>query len=312
MLKFIGKRLASAVLLVLLVTSLTFTLVFSNGMGIARAILGTTATQEQVEAKYVELGLDQPALAQYAKWLGNAVTGDLGRSFITAEPVADMVAIRFPVTLTLVFVTLLFTLAISVWLGVTAAVKGGAVDKALQFLATIGGAIPQFIVAVFLVTVFAVTLRWLPATGYVSPDEGVVDWARSLFLPVLAILVGTAAGGAIQIRGTMLDELRKEYVQTLRTRGVSERSVLYKHALRNAAGPGLIGMGMLAIVMLGGSVLIERVFAMPGLGLLAASSTQTGDVPVVMGCVLLTVLAVVVINLIVDLLLGVLNPKVRL
>lgn len=312
MLKFIGKRLASAALLVVLVTSLTFMLVFSNGIGIARAVLGETATLEQVQAKYVELGLDQPAPQQYLTWLGNALHGDLGRSFLTAEPVSQMVAIRFPVTLTLVFLTLLFTLLISVWLGVTAAVRGGASDKVLQVLAIIGAAIPNFIVAVVLVSVFAVTLRWLPATGWVPLSVDPVGWARSLVLPVTAILVGTAAGGAMQIRGTMLDELRKEYVQTLRTRGVSERSVLYKHALRNAAGPGLIGMGMMAVVMLGGSVLIERIFALPGLGLLAATSTQSGDVPVVMGCVLCTVLAVVVINLVVDLLLGVLNPKVRL
>ena len=176
----------------------------------------------------------------------------------------------------------------------------------------IGGAIPQFLVAVFLVYVFAVGLRLFPATGYVPPSEDLSLWALSLVLPVTSILVGTAAGGAIQIRGTMLDELRKEYVATLRTRGISERSVLFKHALRNAAGPGLIGMGILAIGMLGGSVLIERVFAMPGLGMLANSSTQTGDIPAVMACVLLTVLVVTAINLLIDLLLGVLNPKVRL
>lgn len=312
MLKFIGKRLISAAALILLVTAATFSLVFSNGMGIARTVLGNTATQEQVVAKYVELGLDQPVLLQYGTWLASALQGDLGRSFLTGERVTEMVATRVPVTLTLVFITLAFTLLISVVLGVTAAVKGGWIDKVVQILAVIGGAIPQFIVAVFLVFTFAVRLRWFPATGYVSPDVDLALWAKSLVLPVTAILVGTAAGGAMQIRGTMLDELRKEYISTLRTRGIGERSVLFKHALRNAGGPGLIGMGMLAVGMLGGSVLIERVFAMPGLGMLANTSTVSGDVPAVMACVLITVLVVVVINLIVDLLLGVLNPKVRL
>lgn len=312
MLRFIGKRLISAAGLIVLVTFATFTLVFSNGMGIARALLGNVATQEQVLAKYHELGLDQPVVLQYGQWLGAAARGDLGRSYLTGEAVANMVSTRFPITLTLVFITLLFTLVISVLLGVTAAVNGGWADRVVQFLATIGGAIPQFIVAVFLVFVFAVAWRLFPATGYVSPDINAGLWARSLVLPVTAILVGSAASGAIQIRGTMLDELRKEYISTLRTRGISERSVLFKHALRNAAGPGLIGMGIMTIAMLGGTVIIERIFAMPGLGMLANTATMSGDIPAVMACVLITVLAVVVINLMIDLLLGLLNPKVRL
>ena len=279
MLTFIAKRLVSAVGLVLLVTFVTFALVFSNGMAIARTLR--------------------------AHPLGHGAA-------IIGEVVAEAIMTRLPVTLTLVLLTLLFALVISVGLGVAAAVKGGWVDRVLQVVSVVGGAIPQFIVAVFLVVTFAVTWRLLPATGYVSPDVDPVMWALSLVLPVTAILVGAAASGSIQIRGRMLDELRKEYVATLRTRGISERSVLFKHALRNAAGPGLIGMRILAIGMLGGSVLIERVFALPGLGMLANTSTVSGDIPMLMACVLFTILVVVVINLVIDLLLGVLNPKVRL
>jgi peptide/nickel transport system permease protein len=191
-------------------------------------------------------------------------------------------------------------------------VKGGWLDRFLQVLSVVGGAIPQFIVAIVLVFTFAVGLRIFPATGIVPPSEDVGLWAQSLVLPVTAILVGTAMSGAMQIRGSMLVELRKEYVATLRTRGISEFSVLYKHALRNAAAPGLIGLGILTVAMLGGTVIIERVFALPGLGMLVTSTTTTGDIPALMGCVTITVVIVTIVNLLIDLLMGILNPKVRL
>ena len=312
MLKFIGKRLASAVLLMLLVTSVVYVLVSSNGMGIARLLAGSSATQQQVVDRYYQLGLDKPVLSQYVVWLGKAVRGDLGTSYISGEYVTNMLSTRAPLTITIVSVTMVLTMMISVWLGITAAVKGGWLDRFLQVLSVVGGAIPQFIVAIVLVFTFAVGLRLFPATGIVPPSEDVGLWAQSLVLPVTAILVGTAMSGAMQIRGSMLVELRKEYVATLRTRGISELSVLYKHALRNAAAPGLIGLGILTVAMLGGTVIIERVFALPGLGMLVTSTTTTGDIPALMGCVTITVVIVTVVNLLIDLLMGILNPKVRL
>jgi peptide/nickel transport system permease protein len=312
MLKFIGRRLASAVLLMLLVTSVVYVLVSSNGMGIARMLVGTSATLQQVVDRYYQLGLDKPVLGQYLTWLGKAVRGDLGTSYLNGEYVTNMLSTRAPLTITIVAVTMVLTMIISVWLGVTAAVKGGPLDRFLQVLSVVGGAIPQFIVAIVLVFTFAVGLRVLPATGIVAPTEDAGLWARSLILPVTAILVGTAMSGAMQIRGSMLVELRKEYVATLRTRGISEYSVLYKHALRNAAGPGLIGLGLLTVAMLGGTVIIERVFALPGMGMLVSSTTTTGDIPALMGCVTVTVVIVSLVNLIIDLLMGILNPKVRL
>lgn len=223
-----------------------------------------------------------------------------------------MLAARAPLTITIVSVTVVFTMVISVWLGITAAVRGGWLDRVLQVLSVVGGAIPQFIVAIVLVSTFAVRLKVFPATGIVAPTEDPGLWALSLVLPVTSILIGTAMSGAMQIRGSMLVELRKDYVATLRTRGVGEFSVLYKHALRNAAAPGLIGLGILTVAMLGGTVLIERVFALPGLGMLVSSTTTTGDIPALMGCVTITVVIVSVVNLVIDLLMGLLNPKVRL
>jgi peptide/nickel transport system permease protein len=312
MLRFIGKRLASAVLLMLLVTSVVYVLVSSNGMGIARMLAGSSATQQQVVDRYYQLGLDRPVLSQYLAWLGKAVRGDFGTSYLNGEYVTNMLSTRAPLTITIVSVTMVLTMVISVWLGITAAVKGGWLDRFLQVLSVVGGAIPQFIVAIVLVFTFAVGLRIFPATGIVPPSEDVGLWAQSLVLPVTAILVGTAMSGAMQIRGSMLVELRKEYVATLRTRGISEFSVLYKHALRNAAAPGLIGLGILTVAMLGGTVIIERVFALPGLGMLVTSTTTTGDIPALMGCVTITVVIVTIVNLLIDLLMGILNPKVRL
>jgi peptide/nickel transport system permease protein len=289
-----------------------YVLVSSNGMGIARMLAGSSATQQQVVDRYYQLGLDRPVLSQYLAWLGKAVRGDFGTSYLNGEYVTNMLSTRAPLTITIVSVTMVLTMVISVWLGITAAVKGGWLDRFLQVLSVVGGAIPQFIVAIVLVFTFAVGLRIFPATGIVPPSEDVGLWAQSLVLPVTAILVGTAMSGAMQIRGSMLVELRKEYVATLRTRGISEFSVLYKHALRNAAAPGLIGLGILTVAMLGGTVIIERVFALPGLGMLVTSTTTTGDIPALMGCVTITVVIVTIVNLLIDLLMGILNPKVRL
>ncbi|UUU29417.1 ABC transporter permease [Streptomyces sp. CA-210063] len=312
MLRFAVRQTLSSIVLTIVVTAITYALVFSDGTGIARRVLGQSATQAQVSAKVTELGLDQPVAVQYAKWLGGLARGDLGASYFTGEPVTNMLATRVPVTLAIILPALLLTLILSVLIGVTAAVRGGAVDRFLQVTGVLGAAVPNFVVAIALIFVFAIAVPLFPATGYVSPDVDPMGWAQSLVLPVLAVLIGSIAGAAQQFRGAVIDVLRQDFVRTLRSRGISERAVIFRHVLRNAAGPGMTILSLQTVALMGGVVIIERMFALPGMGLLADSSALQGDIPAVMGSVLFSIAVVIVINIAVDLLVGWLNPKARL
>jgi peptide/nickel transport system permease protein len=222
-----------------------------------------------------------------------------------------MLATRVPVTLSLVLTTLFLTMLLSVFIGVAAAVKGGWIDRTLQIVAVTGAAIPSFVIAIALVFAFALAIPILPATGYVAPDVDTAGWAASLVLPVTAILIGAIANSAQQFRGAMLDVLAQDYIRTLRTRGIDDRLIVFRHALRNAASPGLTILSLQTIALMGGVVVIEQVFAMPGVGLLTSSGAQQGDIPAVMGCVLFTIVVVVVVNIAVDLINGWINPKAR-
>lgn len=306
-----SKKLLRAAAVLLIVTFVTFSLMYGNGPGIARAVLGLDATATDVQREVVRLGLNKPLLVQYFEWLGGVLTGNLGHSFFTGQPVSDALSTRLPVTLSLVLITLLLTFVVSVLLGVTAAVYGGWLDRFLQFIAVLGAAIPSFIIAIVLIFAFALTVRMFPATGYVSPGQSVTGWIGSITLPILALLIGSVAGAASQFRSAVADVLARDYVRTLRARGVRERSVIFVHVLRNAAGPGLIVLSLQTIYLIGGAVVIELVFALPGMGELTNTSAQQGDVPLVMGAVLVIIVIVLVVNLLADLAGAALNPKAR-
>jgi len=307
LLKHLGRSLG----VLLVVTFATFCLMYGNAEGIARSVLGLRARPEDVQDEVVRLGLDKPLLVQYWDWLTGVVTGDLGTSFYTSEPVTQALANRVPVTLSLVVLTLLLTAVVSVLLGVTAAVSGGWVDKLVQLLSVLGTAIPGFIIAIFLVFTFAIHWRPLPATGYVPLRDGPPLWLESLTLPVLALLIGSVASAAQQFRTAVLDQLGRDYVRTLRARGVKERDLVFRHVLRNAAGPGLTVLSLQVLAILGGAVFIEQIFALPGLGDMAYTSALINDVPMVMGTVLVAIVAVLVVNLLGDLATMLLNPKAR-
>lgn len=312
MLNFLGRKLFFALVLFLAVTALTFLMVFSNGVASVRQSLGETATDEQVVARVAQLGLDRPVLLQYLVWLKGLLSGDLGASFSTGESVSSMLTTRIPVTISLVVLAILLTAVLSVVVGVCAAVFGGCVDKGLQFLSIGGLALPNFLVAIALVFAFAIAIPLFPATGYVPIEENAGEWAASLVLPVTAILVGLVAGSAQQFRGALIDTLKQDYIRTLRSRGVSERAIVFRHALRNAASPGLTVLSLQTIGLVGGAVLIERIFVLPGVGQLTQTAAITGDLPAVMGCVVFSVLIVIVVNVCADLLNGWINPKVRI
>lgn len=311
MFRFVGRRLVACAVLVGMIATITFLLAFSATGNVARNLLGENATADQLAAKNAELGLDKPLLAQFGTWAEHAARGDLGISWFTNEPVAQAIANRLPVTLSMVVLAVSLTALISVGLGVAAAVRGGWLDRVIQVSSVLGFALPNFWVALVLVVFLSVTLGVLPATGYVRLSESPGGWASALVLPVASLVIGSTASAAQQVRGAVIDVLRQDFVRTLRARGISPRSVLFRHALRNAASPALTVLSLQFIALLGGAVVIEKVFAIPGLGTLTINAALQGDVPVLMGVVVTLVVLVVLVNLVIDIVSGWVNPKVR-
>ena len=312
MLMFVLRRIGAGIVLLFVITSVTFILLYVGSGDIARNILGQQATQEDVALKKEQLGLNRPLLTQYFDWLGNALHGDLGSSWFTGEEVTSGITSRVAVTLSLVIGAIVVTALIATVLGVWAAVRHGWVDKVVQAVTILGFAIPGFLIAVGLVLVFAINLQWFDPTGYISFTDDPTGWLKTVTLPVVALAIGGIASVANQVRGSVTDVLRRDYVRTLRSRGLPFNRVVFKHALRNAGSPALAVLGVQFVGLLGGAVIVERVFAIPGLGDIAVGATSQGDVPMVMGLVVAIATIVVVVNLIIDLLQGWLNPKVRL
>jgi peptide/nickel transport system permease protein len=312
MISFILRRLGAGVITVSSLCVLSFFLLYLGAADTARNIVGQTASVEIVERKAAELGIDRPLLVQFGDWLARAIVGDLGRSWFTGETVAQTLAVRVPVTLSVTIGAIILSAILSVVLGAWAAGRRGWTDRAIQVSSVVGAAIPGFLFALALATVFGLMLRWLPATGYVPITTSFTGWLSTITLPVIALAIGATAAVTQQVRGSMIDALRMDYVRTLRSRGLGRWSVVYRHVLRNAAGPALAVLGLQFVVIFGGAVVIEQVFSLPGLGQAAVAATSQGDIPVVMGVVIVTAVLVVLVNLAIDLLQGWLNPRVRL
>lgn len=308
---FLVRRLAAGVVLLFVIASAAFFLAGVTGGDPARTIAGPSATLAQVAAKRHELGLDQALGIRYLQWLGHAVRGDLGTSWFTQQPVTTLLAQSLPVSLSLVVSTIVVTAVVSTLLGVLAAVRGGWLDTLLQVLSTLTFAVPNFLLGLVLALLIAVRLGWLPAVGYVKFTESPSGWLAAITLPALALALGAIATVATQVRGSMIDVLRLDFVRTLRSRGLPTRTVVFQHALRNAAPAGLTVLSVQFIALVSGSVVVEKVFNVPGIGSQANTASAQGDVPLVLGVVVVTVAVVVVVNLVLDVVQGWLNPKVR-
>lgn len=311
MLSFVLRRLGSGLAVLGAAAVLTFLLLYVSSGDIARNILGEQATAEQLAAKEAELGLDRPVLTRLLDWLGGAFGGDLGTSWFTGQRVVEAISARLSVTLTLLVCAIVLIAVAATALGVTAAVKRGWIDRVVQVGSVLGTALPSFLIGLLLVTVFAIQLGWFPAISTIRPGSWNGAWAASLALPLLALVIDGVAGAAQQIRSAFIKQLEQDYVRTLRSRGLGEREIMLRHVLRSAAPAGLTVLSLQFIGMLGGVVILEQIFALPGVGTLAVSATTQGDLPLVMGVVIYTVLIVIVVNLLVDLVNGWLNPKVR-
>jgi peptide/nickel transport system permease protein len=312
MLAFTVRRLVYGALLLFVIVTLAYLLLYAAAGNVGRTILGPDATQATVAAKNQQLGLNSPLLSRYFSWLGHALTGNFGSSWFTNQPVTTAILTRLQVTLTLVLGAVIVSAVLSAVLGVWAAIRRGSVDRSVQLFSVLGFAIPGFIIAVFLVRFLALGTHWFKPTGYVPITISFSGWIRTVTLPVIALSIGLVAGVAQQVRSSVIGALGQDWVRTLRSRGIPERSVLFKHVLRNAGGPALSVLALSFVGLLGGAVIIEEVFGIPGLGQIAVLATSQGDVPLVMGLVVAIGVIVILVNLIIDLLQGFLNPKARI
>lgn len=308
--RVVGRRLVMAVPLLFAVSVLTFILVALAPGDATQAILGAEASPDAYARLRAELGLDLPLYQQYWEWLKDAIHGDLGMSLFSGESVTHAISNRLPVTVALMAGSLLVSLVIGVSLGVLSAVRGGRLARTVDAFALIGFAVPAFWLGAELIVLFAVKLSWFPATGYVPFAQSSAGWLQSLTLPVIALAFGGIAALAKQTREAMLDTLSSEYITMAWANGVPARSVILHHALKNASIRVVTILGLQAVSLLGGTVVVENVFALPGLGSLAASATSRNDIPVIQGIVLYYTVMVIVVNLVIDIAYSWLNPRV--
>ncbi|MET9382246.1 ABC transporter permease [Streptomyces sp. NPDC002928] len=310
--RLILRRLRVGLALLLVVSALTFVLVALIPGDPAHSILGNTATEAQYAALREQLGLDRPLWAQYGSWLWDALRGNLGESLIAPQPVASVLNADLSVTLPLAIGAVLVSVIVGVAGGTLAALRGGVVARLIDLAAMIGLALPSFWGALMLGQYFGVQLHWLPATGFTALSTSPVGWLRSLVLPVIAVGIGGVATVAKQTRDSVDDVLRQQYVQALRVEGIPLRRVLLRHVLRNAAVPVLATGGTQFVAALGGTVIVENVFALPGLGSTVVQAATEHNLPIIVGAAVYFCVLVVLANLLVDVLFALVNPKVRI
>lgn len=312
MLILVLRRVAVTVPLVLLVSFLVFVMIDFVPGDPALRLAGENPTPERVEQIREQLRLDDPLLARYVDWLSGTATGDLGRSFVTEQGVSGLLWERLGVTASLIVVSVVLMVLLGLAGGVAAAIRpGGVADRVVTAVCSVLVAVPSFWLALLLVVFFAVNQNLFPALGYVPPSEGVDLWLYHLVLPAVALAATPAAELALQLRASMTEVLQRDYVLAANARGLGRPAVVGKHALKNAAIPSVTVLGFRLAEMVGGAVVIETVFTLPGLGPLTVESVLLGDVPVLLGVVVLSVLWVALFNLLTDLSYLYLNPKVR-
>ena len=311
MLAYVARRLALAVGTVLTAVVISFLLVHATDTSPGAVRLGPGGTPERIAAENEALGWNDPLYVQFFDYLGNLVQGDLGTSLINGRSVAADLADRVPVTGFIALFATLLSGVIGVVLGVTAAVRGGRTSRGITTGAGVALSLPAFWVGILLVYLLSIQLGWLPATGYVPFATDPVGWFRSLALPVLTLTIGGAAIIARTANAGMREALAQEHIRTLRAMGTPEWRVRYVHALRFASVPVVSVLGIQFIALFGGSVIIENLFALPGLGQAGQFAAASSDFPVLVGVVVVATVVVVVINLLLDVVVAALDPKVR-
>ena len=315
---FLFKRVLTLLATLLATSVIVFAVLEVLPGNAAQVLMGPDADPAAVAAKATELGLDQPVLSRYAAWIGGLLRGDMGLSYTYGSPVSELIAERLALTIPLAVLAMLLTTAIALLVGVYAASRhNGPGDVGLMTLAQIGIAIPNFWFAILLILLFSVKLQWFSAGGFDGWyfDDGVWrglwDGLRALILPAIALAVVQAAILARFTRSAVLEVLREDFVRTARAKGLSHRATLWGHVLRNAMIPVITVMGLQFAELLAGTIVIENVFFLPGLGRLIFQSIANRDVIVVRNCVMLLAAMVVIVNFVVDVLYAVIDPRVK-
>ncbi|MCX8134775.1 MAG: ABC transporter permease [Roseococcus sp.] len=309
---YIVRRVLATIPVMAVVALFVFSLLYIAPGDPAAVIAGDQATPEDVERIRASLGLDRPYLVRFADWLWDILNGDLGTSIFTNLPVSTMIAQRIEPTLSLMVVTILLAVSVAVPLGVVAAWKQGTLaDRAVMGFAVLGFSVPVFVVGYVLAFVFALELDWLPVQGYTPISQGFLPWIENLILPAIALGTVYIALIARITRATMLEVLSQDYIRTARAKGVGQRAILFLHALKNAAVPIVTVIGIGIALLIGGAVVTESVFAIPGLGRLTVDAILRRDYPVIQGVVLLFSFVYVLVNLVIDLLYTLFDPRIR-
>jgi peptide/nickel transport system permease protein len=312
MLSYILRRILSTLPVMGIVALFVFSLLYIAPGDPAAVIAGDQASPADVERIRQGLGLDRPFLVQFGAWLWHILHGDLGTSIFTNLPVSAMIAQRIEPTFSLMAITLVLTILVAVPLGVVAAWKAGSwVDRTIMAFAVFAFSLPVFVVGYVLAYVFALQFEWLPVQGYTPLTAGFWPWLRNLILPAVALGTVYIALIARITRASMLEVLQQDYVRTARAKGLDQRNILFVHALKNAAVPIVTVIGIGIALLIGGAVVTESVFAIPGLGRLTIDAILRRDYPVIQGIVLLFSFLYVLVNLMVDVTYTLVDPRIR-
>jgi peptide/nickel transport system permease protein len=309
---YLGGRLLALVPVLLVVATVVFLIARFTPGDPVRVLLGEDARPEQVEALRRHLGLDAPLPVQFGLWLARMLQGDLGRSLFNRLPVSQTIAQHVGPTVMLSSMAMIVALCIGLPSGIVSAVyRNSWLDQASLALVMLGAAVPSFWLGLSLIVVFAVNMGWLPSSGFRSPAEGLWASVRYLILPAIALGLPNSALIIRFVRGSLLDVIAADYVRTARAKGLAERAVIFRHALRNALVPILTVVGLTFAALMGGAVVTETVFSIPGIGQLVVSSVLRRDYPTIQGVTLIVAASYVLINLVVDVLYFVVDPRVK-
>lgn len=312
MVRYILHRLLQTLIVVIIVSFLTFLLMHLIPGDPVRAMLGEHATPDQIELIRQELGLDRPFVAQYAHWLINLFQGNWGRSIIYRDNVAEMILTRLPITFHIGLIAIIISIIIGIPAGIISAIRrGSSLDSVITVMANLGVSIPIFWLGIVGIYLFSLKLGWFPVQGYTSPFTDFWLSTKQVFMPSICSSVLTLSVLTRQTRSNMLEIIHQDFIRTARSKGLKKNSIIIGHALKNALIPVITLLGVYIPVLLGGSVLIETVFNIPGLGRLLVTSVFNNDFPVVQGCVLTSSLLVTLSNLAVDISYGFLDPRIR-
>jgi peptide/nickel transport system permease protein len=312
MLAYIARRLMQTVLVLIFVSVIVFSLMHLIPGDPALVILGDQATPEQIEALHRELLLDQPLWIQYLNWAGDVLQGNLGRSVSYKQSVTDLLATRLPITFHIGLVAFILSTAISIPAGILSAIRrGGWLDSIITLLTNLAMAVPVFWLGILGIYLFALKLGWLPVQGYTSPSENLALNTRQIIMPAMCLAIVPLASLARQTRSSMLEVIRQDYIRTARSKGLTEWAVITGHALKNAIIPVITLLGMQLRNLVGGAVLVEQVFNIPGMGRLMVSGVFNKDFVVVQGTVMVVAVVVALSNLLVDISYGYFDPRIR-